>query len=171
MMKKIALLWMLAGALLLAQKVTQIKFEGLAHLSSDIAMEVAGIRVGDEMNAEKINQSIKNFFSQGYFKDVWVDRQGGTLIYHFKEKMAIANVDIKGYGSGDDGDKLLKSIGLKKGDLYDPRHVRKAKNALISRLESEGYYDTVVEVETTPVGKSGIAVVFDVNKGEKITIE
>ena len=118
MMKKIALLWMLAGALLLAQKVTQIKFEGLAHLSSDIAMEVAGIRVGDEMNAEKINQSIKNFFSQGYFKDVWVDRQGGTLIYHFKEKMAIANVDIKGYGSGDEGDNLLKSIGLKKGDLY-----------------------------------------------------
>ncbi len=58
-----------------------------------------------------INESIKNFFSQGYFKDVWVDKQGGTLIYHFKEKLAIANVEIKGYGSGDDGEKLLQSIG------------------------------------------------------------
>ncbi len=171
MMKKIALLWMLAGALLLAQKVTQIKFEGLAHLSSDIAMEVAGIRVGDDMNTEKINQSIKNFFSQGYFKDVWVERQGGRLIYHFKEKLAIANIDIKGYGSGDEGDKLLESIGLKKGDLYDLVRIKRAKNAIISRLESQGYYDTVVEVETTPIGKSSISVVFDVNKGEKITIE
>jgi len=171
MMKKIALAWMLLGSLLLAQKVTQIKFVGLAHLSPSVAQEIADIRVGDQMDAGKINESIKNFFSQGYFKDVWVDKQGGTLIYHFKEKVAIANIDIKGYGSGDDGEKLLSSIGLKKGDLYDSRRVEKAKATLISRLESQGYYDTVVEVSTSPVGESSIAVTFDVNKGEKIKIK
>ncbi|MBT8343224.1 MAG: outer membrane protein assembly factor BamA, partial [Sulfurovum sp.] len=176
MIKKIALFqilfsWMLIGSLLSAQKVTQIKFEGLAHLSSTTAKEIAGIRVGEEINAGKINDSIKNFFSQGYFKDVWVDQQGGVLIYHFEEKLAIANVDIKGYGSGDEGTKLLEGIGLKKGDLYDERRVKKAKRTLISRLESQGYYDTVVDVSTTPIGESSIAIVFDVNKGEKIIIE
>lgn len=176
MIKKIALFqillsWMLIGSLLSAQKVTQIKFEGLAHLSPTTAKEIAGIRVGEEINAGKINDSIKNFFSQGYFKDVWVDQQGGVLIYHFKEKLAIANVDIKGYGSGDDGTKLLEGIGLKKGDLYDERRVKKAKRTLISRLESQGYYDSVVDVSTTPVGKSSISLVFDVNKGEKIIIQ
>ena len=176
MIKKIALFqilfsWMLIGSLLSAQKVTQIKFEGLAHLSPTTAKEIAGIRVGEEINAGKINDSIKNFFSQGYFKDVWVDQQGGVLIYHFEEKLAIANVDIKGYGSGDDGTKLLEGIGLKKGDLYDNRRVLKAQRTLISRLESQGYYDTVVDVSTTPVGESSISLVFDVNKGEKIIIE
>jgi len=171
MMKKIALAWMLLGSLLLAQKVTQVKFEGLAHLSPSVAMEIADIRVGDEMDAGKINESIKNFFSQGYFKDVWVDKQGGTLIYHFKEKVAIANLEIKGYGTGDDGEKLLKSIGLKKGDLYDSRRASRAKETLVARLESQGYYDTVVEVTTTPVGDSSVSLVFDVNKGEKITIK
>ncbi len=176
MIKKIALFqillsWMLIGSLLSAQKVTQIKFEGLAHLSPTTAKEIAGIRVGEEINAGKINDSIKNFFSQGYFKDVWVDQQGGILIYHFEEKLAIANVDIKGYGSGDDGVKLLEGIGLKKGDLYDDRRVKKAKRTLISKLESQGYYDTVVEVTTTPVGESSISIVFDVNKGEKIIIQ
>ena len=176
MIKKIALFqillaWILIGSLLSAQKVTQIKFEGLAHLSPTTAKEIAGIRVGEEINAGKINDSIKNFFSQGYFKDVWVDQQGGVLIYHFEEKLAIANVDIKGYGSGDDGTKLLEGIGLKKGDLYDNRRVLKAQRTLISRLESQGYYDTVVDVSTTPVGESSISLVFDVNKGEKIIIE
>ena len=176
MIKKIALFqillsWILIGSLLSAQKVTQIKFEGLAHLSPTTAKEIAGIRVGEEMNAGKINDSIKNFFSQGYFKDVWVDQQGGVLIYHFEEKLAIANVDIKGYGSGDDGVKLLEGIGLKKGDLYDERRVKKAKRTLISKLESQGYYDTVVDVSTTPVGKSSLSLVFDVNKGEKIIIQ
>ena len=176
MIKKIAIFqillsWILIGSLLSAQKVTQIKFEGLAHLSPTTAKEIAGIRVGEEINAGKINDSIKNFFSQGYFKDVWVDQQGGVLIYHFEEKLAIANVDIKGYGSGDDGTKLLEGIGLKKGDLYDERRVKKAKRTLISRLESQGYYDTVVDITTTPVGESSISLVFDVNKGEKIIIQ
>ncbi|WP_373029148.1 outer membrane protein assembly factor BamA [Sulfurovum sp.] len=176
MIKKIAIFqillsWILIGSLLSAQKVTQIKFEGLAHLSPTTAKEIAGIRVGEEINAGKINDSIKNFFSQGYFKDVWVDQQGGVLIYHFEEKLAIANVDIKGYGSGDDGTKLLEGIGLKKGDLYDERRVKRAKRTLISKLESQGYYDTVVDITTTPVGESSISLVFDVNKGEKIIIQ
>jgi len=175
MIKKIALFqillsWILIGSLLSAQKVTQIKFEGLAHLSPTTAKEIAGIRVGEEINAGKINDSIKNFFSQGYFKDVWVDQQGGVLIYHFEEKLAVANIEIKGYGSGDDGTKLLEGIGLKKGDLYDNRRVVKAQRTLISRLESQGYYDTVVDVSTTPVGENSISLVFDVNKGEKIII-
>jgi len=176
MIKKIALsqilfTWMLIGSLLLAQKVTQIKFEGLAHLSPTVAKEVSGIRVGEEITTEKINDSIKNFFSQGYFKDVWVDQQGGVLIYHFEEKQAIAHVDIKGYGSGDDGKKLLEGIGVKKGDLYDERRVKKAKRTLIAKLESQGFYDTVVEVSKTPVGDSSVSLVFDVNKGEKVIIE
>ncbi|HEY9129403.1 MAG TPA: outer membrane protein assembly factor BamA [Sulfurovum sp.] len=168
---KILFSWILIGSLLSAQKVTQIKFEGLAHLSATTAKEIAGIRVGDEITAAKINDSIKNFYSQGYFKDVWVDQQGGVLIYHFEEKLAIANVDIQGYGSGDDGKKLLEGIGVKKGDLYDARRVRKAERTLISKLESQGYYDTVVDITTTPVGESSVAIVFDVNKGEKIIIE
>ena len=171
LISKIILSWMLIGTFLFAQKVTQIKFEGLAHLSPTTAKEVAGVQIGDEINAGMINESIKNFFSQGYFKDVWVDQKGGTLIYHFKEKLAIANVDIKGYGSGDDGEKLLAGIGVKKGDLYDDRRVRKATKTLISKLESQGYYDTVVDVSTKAVGESSIAIVFDVNKGEKITIK
>jgi len=168
---KILFFWMLVGSLLLAQKVTQIKFEGLSHLSPTIAKEIAGIHVGDEINAAKINDSIKKFFAQGYFKDVWVDQNGGVLTYHFKEKLAIANVEIKGYGSGDDGKKLLDGIGLKKGDLYDERRVRKAERTLISQLESQGYYDTVVDISVAPVGESSVSLVFDVNKGEKIIIQ
>ena len=167
---KILLSWILIGSFLLAQKVTQIKFEGLAHLSATTAKEVAGISIGDTITASNINESIKNFFAQGYFKDVWVDQKGGTLIYHFKEKFSIANVDIKGYGSGDDGEKLLAGIGIKKGDLYDERRVKKATKTLIAKLESQGYYDTVVDVSTKAVGDSSMAITFDVNKGEKITI-
>jgi len=171
MINKIVFLWILTASFLLAQKVTQIKFVGLAHLSHSMALEVADIRVGDQMDAEKIDDSVKNFFEQGYFKDVWVDRKGSTLIYHFDEKRSIANIEIKGYGSGDDGKKLKETIGLKKGDLYDKTKIKQAKNKLISQLEAKGSYDSVVEVTSTPVGENAMSIVFDVNKGEKIKIK
>ena len=171
MIKKMTLAWMLLSSLLLAQKITQIKFEGLTHISPSTAMSIAGVHIGEQMNVERINESIKNLFSQGYFRDVWIDRKGGTLIYHFKEKISVAKIDVVGYGSGDDGKKLLEGIGLKKGDLYDDRRATQAKNMIISKLESEGYYDTVVEVAKASVGEGSIAIRFNVNKGEKIKIK
>lgn len=159
------------GSLLFGEKITAIKFDNLAHLSTDAAMEIAGVHVGDDIDAVKINTSIKNFFTQGYFEDVWVDKQGSTLVYHFKEKKSIANVEIKGYGTGNDGKELLENIGLKKGDLYDVRRVAKAKKSIISKLEAQGYYDTVAEASLVPVSERSVAVSFDVNKGEKIKIK
>jgi len=164
--------WMITtSSFMSAQNVTQMRFEGLVQLSPTMAQEIAGIRVGDEVDAEKINNSVKNLFEQGYFKDVWVDQQGSALIYHFDEKIAISNVEIKGYGSGDDAKELLESSGIKKGDLYDTRRVSRAKKAIITKLESKGYYDTVVEIITSKVGENSISIVFDVNKGEKIVIQ
>ncbi len=162
---------MLIGSLLFAQKITKIEFEGLNHLSPQVAMEIADLRVGEEMDIDKINQAIVNFYNQGYFEDVWADREGGKLIFHFKEKIAIANVEIKGFGSDDEAKKLLKSIGLKKGDLYDESRVIKAKKMLSERLQAMGNYDSVIEVTTKPVGEGAVSVVFDVNKGEKIKVK
>jgi len=162
---------MLIGSLLFAQKITKIEFEGLNHLSPQVAMEIADLRMGEEMDIDKINQAIVNFYNQGYFEDVWADREGSKLIFHFKEKIAIANVEIKGFGSDDEAKKLLKSIGLKKGDLYDESRVIKAKKMLSERLQAMGNYDSVIEVTTKPVGEGAVSVVFDVNKGEKIKIK
>jgi len=171
MIRKVATFWIVAGTLLSAQKVKQIKFDGLLHLSPSVAKEIAGIREGDSVDAEQIDESVKNLYSQGYFKDVWVEKKNnGLIVYHFDEKPAISKVKIKGYGTGDDGEKLLKGIGLKKGDLYDEGRIDRAKEELIRKIESEGYYDTVIEVSKEKVHDS-YAITFDVNKGEKIKIK
>jgi len=168
--RNIALLCLTAGTLLNAQKITNIQFEGLVHLSPSVAKEVAGIKEGDSVDVGQVDESVKNLYSQGYFKDVWVEKKNGTLTYHFKEKPAISSIKVTGYGSDDDGEKLLAGVGLKKGDLYDERLIKKAKKDMISKIESEGYYDTIIEVSKAKVNSS-YAITFDVNKGEKIKIK
>ena len=159
------------SSILLAQNITSIEYNGLLHLSKDVATEISGIHVGDTFDINKIDESIKKFYSQGYFSDIVVSAsKNGGLTYQFKEKSVISKLQMEGYSSEDEQEALFTSIGLRKGDLYDAVKVQTAKKRLVKKIESEGYYDTVVEIEVEPKEES-IALVFEVNKGEKIYIE
>ena len=170
-MKKIIPLSLTLSSLLLSQTITSIKYDGLLHLSTDVATEISGIHVGDEFDINKIDESLKKFYKQGYFSDIMVSTSGaGDLLYAFKEKSVISKLVMNGYSSDDESEGVFVSMGLRKGDLYDSKKIESAKKKLIKRIESEGYYDTVVEVTTEPKTDS-VALIFDVNKGEKIYIK
>ena len=170
-MKKLFTLSVGLSSILLAQNITSIQYTGLLHLSEDMAGEISGIHVGDSFDIMKVDESIKKFYSQGYFSDIVVSTTpDGGLVYEFKEKSVISKLQINGYSSDDEQEELFISIGLRKGDLYDARKIEKAKKKLIKRIEAEGYYDTVVEIDVEPKEDS-ISLVFEVNKGEKIYID
>jgi outer membrane protein insertion porin family len=170
-MRKILPLSVTLSSLLLSQSIISIEYKGLLHLSEDVATEISGISVGDEFDINKIDESLKKFYKQGYFTDIWVSvTKDGGLVYNFKEKSTISKLEMDGYSSDDEQEALFISIGLKKGDLYDIKKVEKAKKRLIKKIEAEGFYDTVVEVTTEPKTDS-IALTFEVNKGEKLYIQ
>jgi outer membrane protein insertion porin family len=150
-MYKILPLSVALSSLLLAQPITSIEYQGLLHLSKDVAAEISGIHVGDEFDLNKIDESLKSFYRQGYFTDIWVSTTDtGGLIYNFKEKSTISMLEMNGYSSDDEQEALFIEIGLRKGDLYDVKKIERAKKKLIKKIESEGYYDTVVEVTVEP---------------------
>jgi len=170
-MKKLFTLSVGLSSILLAQNITSIQYNGLLHLSEEVATEISGIHIGDTFDINKIDESIKKFYRQGYFSDITVaNTPEGGLVYNFVEKSVISKLEMNGYSSSDEEENLFSTIGLRKGDLYDSKKVQSAKKRLIKKIESEGYYDTVVEVTVEPKEDS-IALVFDVNKGEKIYIE
>ncbi len=169
-MKKSYLVLLCFSVALQAETIRSIKFEGLLHLSPTIAKEMVGLHPGEELNLAKIDEAIKRFYAQGYFKDIWVEEQDGTIIFHFVEKPLIAGIEVVGYLE-DKKDELDEILGIKKGDIFDERIVAKAKERIKQKARSQGYFDTVVEIDTQKVGKNGVKLTFIVNKGEKITIE
>jgi outer membrane protein insertion porin family len=169
-MKRIVSALLLVAVLASAQQIKAIKFDGLIHLSADIAQEIIGIHPGEPIDIEKVDEAIKKLFAQGYFKDIWVTEERGVLTFHFKEKPVISQITFLGYGENKK-EELLSEIGLKKGDIYDESKTEKAKETLRRKIESEGYFDTVVEVETTPLKTGSVKVDFVINKGENIIIK
>ncbi len=152
-----------------AQQIKEIKFEGLLHLSNDIAQEITGIHPGEEIDIEKVDEAIRKLFGQGYFKDIWVTEEHGVLTFHFTEKPVISQIIFSGYGENK-REELLSAIGLHKGDIYDERKIEKAEALIRGAIEAEGFFDTVVETEVTTLETGSVKVEFKVNKGENIII-
>ena len=170
-MNRILPLSITLSSILLSQPITKIEYKGLMHLSKDVASEISGLHAGDEFDINKIDESLKKFYKQGYFSDIWISAtDDGGLIYNFKEKSTISKLDMEGYSSDDEEEALFIEIGLRKGDLYDKKKIESAKKKLIKKIEAEGYYDTVVEVSVEPKEDS-VALTFFVNKGEKVYIQ
>ena len=164
-----------ASALLLslplfATQITDIKFVGMVHISESIAKSMLKVRTGDELDIKKIDESIKVFFKQGYFTDIWVDEKDGVLTFHFVEKPIISKIRMTGWKESDK--EIQESLlQIKKGALYDEKRLQAAKKRIIAALSQEGKIDSVVEIETEYLDNGSVAVEFKVNEGETIIIE
>ena len=96
--------------------IKSIKYEGMVHISQSVALRMLDFEAGDTIDEKTLNKSIKKYFRQGYFNDVWADLDDGVLTYHFKEKAIITKIELKGWK---EGDKDIKDsvIQIKKGSL------------------------------------------------------
>lgn len=157
-------------SLCLAMPIKSVTFNGLVHLSPQIAKEITGLKAGGEFNYEVGNRAIQKMFKQGYFDDIWIEEEDGNIIVNVLEKPTIALIEIKGV-SEDDKDTIKGMLGLSKGMVYDKSSIKTAKNRIIKFYEAKGYFDTVVEENSEPLSeKSSLKTVFKVNRGENIII-
>ncbi len=156
----------------LSKEISQIRYEGLSSISSVLADEITGIKVGDTLSVDKVDKAVRNLYAQGYFEDIYADFERGVLSFYFKQKPKVASVEIKGYGSEQEKETLYSQLGIKKGDSYDETKLNRAKLVIKTILEYQGYYGTVVESDIKEVGNDGAyAITFNVNQGENIIIK
>jgi len=171
-MKKITALSLVVATALCAAPLKSLQFDGLIHLSPEMASEMIDMRAGDSVDMEKIDKAVKTLYKQNYFEDVWVEEVSeGALLIHVKEKPVIAKVDFLGI-SESDKDEMNKLAGIKKGEVYDAERAELSKLKIIKFYEDKGYFDTVVEIKTTPLSeKLSMSLDFIINRGENVVIK
>ncbi|WP_300796091.1 outer membrane protein assembly factor BamA [Helicobacter sp. UBA3407] len=151
--------------------IKEVRYEGLNYISPLIANEITKVRLNEPLDINLVDTSIHSFYSQGYFKDIWVTEENGILTFHFLEKPVIASLIVSGYGAGKEQDVIDKEIGLKKGDVYDEAKIANVRKRIIDLMEAQGYYDTIVEVKTEEISTNALKVTLEINKGEEIIIQ
>jgi len=166
----IAVLTMGATLLAASETVKNVKYDGLVHISEGVADQLLVQKPDEALDEGKVDETIKAFFNQGYFNDIYATFEAGTLTLHFKEKPIISRIALKGWKEND-ADTLKDVVQIKKGALYDPKKLEEAKKRIVDALSKEGKIDSVVEIETEHLENGSMAVTFVVNEGETILIE
>ncbi|RTJ04376.1 outer membrane protein assembly factor BamA [Campylobacter jejuni] len=154
-----------------AATIKDIKFIGLNHLSNTSAINITGLKIGEEINPTKINTAILNLYKQNYFENISVENNNGILEIIVTEKPTIAKVTITGIASNDR--KQVESIlGIKRGTLLDEGSIKEAIERIKAYYEAKSYFDTIVEYKKkTLENTDGLELEFIVNRGENIIID
>jgi outer membrane protein insertion porin family len=154
----------------ISQTIKSINFDGLVHISKPVAMRILDFKIGDEIDDKLINKSIKQFYNQTYFNDIWVENEAGNITFYFKEKPIISRVELKGWKESEEDIKSTV-IQIKKGTLYSEKKLEAAKKRIIEAISQEGKIDSVVEIQKEYLENGSIKVTFLVNEGEEIIIK
>jgi outer membrane protein insertion porin family len=169
---KVVLFSLACAAALSADTIKSIEYKDVNKLSPEILNETLSMKVGEELNKDKLNDAVLKFYKYGYFDDITVSSENGILKFIFKEKPSISSVDIKGYKSRpEDLDAVRSAMNLKKGAMYTEKRVKEAKEKLLGMLASEGFINSVVETEIERINEQSLKVTFNVNKGDEIIIK
>lgn len=168
-MKKTILTGLLTATSIYATPIKSISYNGLEHLSHDIATSITGLEIGDDLNEENSNQAILNLYKQGYFKDIYIDENNGDVTINVVEKPTVAKIDIEGVVTNDK--KVINQIiGIQTGQMYDEVALERAKERVKQFYDSRSFFDTVVDVDVIPFNKNSVQLKIVVNRGEKIII-
>ncbi len=151
-----------------AQTIQKLEFDGLVHLSELTASEAVGIKPGDTLESAEVDKAIKELYEYGYFEDIQVFFDEGTLRFELSTKPVISHINLSGYKERDQ-ESILEHLGLKKGAILDAQKLQDARSQIMELLEYEGYYDSVVEFDQEREGSS-VRVEVQVRTGEKIKL-
>ncbi|MFQ6342959.1 outer membrane protein assembly factor BamA [Campylobacter sp. VTCC 70190] len=159
------------AALTQAATIKDIQFIGLNHLSHTSALNITGLKIGEELDPVKINTAIHNLYKQNYFENIAVENNNGILEIIVSEKPTIAKVTITGIASNDR--KQVESIlGIKRGALLDEASLKEAAQRIKAYYEAKSYFDTIVEYKKKTLDNTdGLELEFIVNRGENIVID
>jgi len=147
-------------------QIDKLEFKGLKHISTISAKQISLLHKGDYLDLDKVNKTIKEFYSYGYFRNVEAKFNNGILSFEFTEKPEI--LDIKYKHASEDLKKLLKDK-IKRGEIFSDKKLKEIRNFITSYYDAKGKFNTVVIFDTKKKA-NGIVLTINVNEGYRIII-
>ena len=131
-----------AGASAEQGRVVRVDVSGAKTVAKETVLANVQTRSGMDYSDEVVSEDIRRLFALGYFTDVRADvdtlPEGLLLTFVVKEKPSIDSILIEGQRMLSKA-KLLELLGLKVGELYDPRKLKKGLEQIKAEYTRKGY--------------------------------
>jgi outer membrane protein insertion porin family len=147
--------------------VTDIRIEGVQRTEAGTVFNYLPIKVGDQVDEEKISRAIKSLYNTGFFRDVQIEKQGSVLIVAVEERPTISALTFSGNKEFDTEilRGAMKDVGLAEARIFDRGILEKAVQELKRQYVARGFYNADVEMTITPQERNRVAINFHVEEG------
>ena len=147
--------------------IDDIEFEGLQRVTVGTVLSYLPLKTGEEIDAARVQDSIRALYKTGFFEDVSFSRRDNVLVITVAERPSVANIAIIGNDEIEDEALLdgLKSIGLSEGQVFDPSILERVEVELRRQYFSRGMYSVSVSSDVEELELNRRSVEILVNEG------
>jgi outer membrane protein insertion porin family len=153
--------------------VKNIRVEGIERIEPGTVFNYLPVHVGDELTPERAGQAVRALYATGFFKDVQLRDEQGTLVIMVQERPAIGKLTINGAHEIKKEDLLkgLKESGIAEARIYDPGAVERAVTDLKRAYLSHALYGVDITVTAAPMPRNRVDLTFNITEGKPAKIE
>ena len=153
-----------------AQTVRAIDVVGNRRVEPETVRSYLDFSVGDSYDPARVNSSLRSLFATGLFADVFIERQGSTVVVTVQENPVVSKVAFEGNSEIDD--KTLRGeVRLKSRSVYTRARALADAQRIIDVYSRQGRFAASVEPQIIQLDQNRVNVVFEISEGDKTTIQ
>lgn len=152
--------------------VGDIRIEGLQRISEGTVYNYLPVNIGDRLDSRRIAEALRALYATGFFRDVELRRDGGTLVVAVLERPSIESFEIKGNKDikTEDLQRSLRNVGLATGKTFDQSTLDEVKRYLTDQYFARGKYGVRVDTQVEEVPGNKVKVTVDIKEGKRAKI-
>ena len=147
--------------------VKDIRLEGLQRITAGTVFNYLPVKVGDTVDGTRTAGALRALFGTGFFRDVRLERDGGTLVVSVVERPSIGSIEFTGNEELETEDLVsaLEQMGFAQGRVFNRSTFDQVKQELHRTYFAAGKYGARVTGTVTPLERNRVAVKFDISEG------
>ena len=153
-----------------ANTIKNIIIKGNERISNETIKVFSSIKVGDEIDTDKINQIIKNLYDSNFFENISANYENQELVITVTESPIINKVVFKGIKSKTLKNSITKNILLKSRSSYNEYQLNIDRLEILKELKNLGYYYAKIEISKDIKENNSLDLIYNINIGDKAKI-
>lgn len=152
--------------------VRDIRVEGLQRISEGTVFNYLPVNIGDTLDAQHSQEALRAVYATGFFTDVELRWDNGTLVIAVAERPSIESFSITGNKDikTEDLTDSLSKIGLRAGRTFNRSVLDEVEQSLTDQYFSRGKYAARVETEVEDLPDNKVRIAIKIVEGDRARI-
>jgi outer membrane protein insertion porin family len=151
-------------------QIDSVQVKGNRRVESEAVLAVVESKKGETLDFEKLDRDLRAVFAMGYFTDVDIQTEAGpkgTIVtFDVKEKPSIGSIAFKGNKKIKTND-LTREVGIRLYSIFNPAEVLQSVNRIRDFYHQKGYYHVEITDRIEDLPGNEVALIYDIQEGEK----